>query len=345
MRLTLLMLAFMLPRNRIAPEPNEGRQRRVFRVVEATAVLDAQDANDEDGMDSCWKAENAVLQLQNTLLVNENKALAAEIQVLTFLRKGESDDYARKKETDSNTAACLGLQVELMQSRVAMQNSEFDDLRSRYDLLVPRHAALTAHIAMIKKENTNLVRENGLLDEKCALYRSTADRFRNVIRDQSARSVKDALEIDRLKREVNAQSQVMGTLDARLRDRVGELNALLQEHAREVEEAHAAGNIQLQARLAEHVENWKALYEIVRCPIGQELMLDPVVIANGVCIDRHRIVSWFGTCRGNGRTPTCPMTRDNLSDLSLRKVLMLKQISIFITEKADRMGIVDHMSS
>ena len=350
----------MIPRNRVCPEPDESarsRPRSVFRVIEATAVLDAQDASDEDEVDLSWKAENAVLQHQNTLLVDENRVLKAEIHELKIDRKNEVDDRVFKKETESNETVCLRLQVELMQSRVALQNSEFDDLRSRYEVLASRNAATTSHIAVIKRENINLVRQNGLSEEQCRHYRAKIRLLEHVLRDRSAQSIRDTLEIDRLKREYLVQSEVVGTLDARLRDRVGELSALLQEHVCEVGvlnsqlEARAAENIQLQSQLAEsdakcaaHVENWKSLHDIMLCPVSHELISDPVVLSNGMCFDRLNIVAWFEACGRKRQHPTCPVRREQVFDFTIRDAFMLKQISSFITEKADQMGISEHMS-
>ena len=53
------------------------------------------------------------------------------------------------------------------------------------------------------------------------------------------------------------------------------------------------------------------------CPITQELMLEPVVAADGVSYERGAIESWFRTRREAGRPLTSPLTGAVLADTAL----------------------------
>lgn len=58
----------------------------------------------------------------------------------------------------------------------------------------------------------------------------------------------------------------------------------------------------------------------VICPIGKEVMRDPVLIASDVSYDRHHIVEWFKT------HDTCPCTRQVVNKTIIIPNLALKAL-------------------
>jgi hypothetical protein len=64
------------------------------------------------------------------------------------------------------------------------------------------------------------------------------------------------------------------------------------------------------------VEEWMnrvARYpEALKCPIGHDLLVNPVVAASGMIFSKKNIRQWFDTCVETGTDPICPLTRKSL---------------------------------
>ena len=315
----------------------KAKQRRVHCVASLDEVHEAQDASDDDQVDLCWKAENAILVLQNRILAEENDALVSELQESETLRKKEADEYASWKQNETNESACLRLRIELMQSKYAVWDND-------YRVLSSKQTAMSSYVAILEKENIDLTRKNSRVEEKCVLFQKKAERFQTIINDQSATLIGDTLEIDRLKTELLVQRESASQCESLLLTQMGELNARLQALKSKSTETTqlSARLVEMDARCATHVKFWEMLYDIVMCPVNHVLMSDPVVLANGMSFEKKAIEDWIHSCRARNRHPTCPLKRVSLHDTSLRGVFVLKQISEFITENAERMGISEY---
>jgi len=106
----------------------------------------------------------------------------------------------------------------------------------------------------------------------------------------------------------------LGDLDV---DELQQLNSTIQEASRLVQQA-------LERREAEEVVATGQNKFV--CPIGIELLKDPVVAADGHTYERDKIEAWFASPQFAGRPVKSPMTNIQLDDTKLIPNHALKSV-------------------
>ncbi|KAG2257227.1 hypothetical protein Bca4012_094401 [Brassica carinata] len=66
------------------------------------------------------------------------------------------------------------------------------------------------------------------------------------------------------------------------------------------------------------------IYEAFICPLTKEVMHDPVTLENGRTFEREAIEKWFKKCQDSNKSPSCPITSQELSSADVSPSIALR---------------------